>query len=211
MTAFHEIRFPLALALGALGGPERRTEIVTLANGREERNSPWAQSRRRWDAGVGVKTLDDLHTLIAFFEARRGPLHGFRWRDPIDHASGPPSATPSALDQPLGLGDGATTEFPLTKRYESGAEYVDRPIVKPVAGSVLVAANGTSQTDGVDFTVDATTGMVRFTDPPAPEVVLTAGFHFDTAVRFDVERLDVSLDGFGAGAAPRAPVIELLL
>ena len=46
--AFHDVRFPTSLSLGALGGPERRTEIVSLANGFEERNSPWSQSRRRY-------------------------------------------------------------------------------------------------------------------------------------------------------------------
>ena len=69
---FHEIRFPTNLSFGASGGPERRTEIVTLANGFEERNTPWQDSRRRYDAGLGLRSLDDIEVLIAFFEARRG-------------------------------------------------------------------------------------------------------------------------------------------
>ena len=36
---FHEVRFPLDVALGRRGGPGRRTDIVTLASGREQRNS----------------------------------------------------------------------------------------------------------------------------------------------------------------------------
>ena len=40
---FHEVRFPASLSFGSLGGPERLTDIVTLANGFEERNTPWAQ------------------------------------------------------------------------------------------------------------------------------------------------------------------------
>src|SRR5215467_10958177 len=74
---FHDVRFPTAIALHSTGGPERRTEIVTLGSGFEERNAVWANSRRRYDAGYGVKTLDDLHAVIAFFEARLGRLHGF--------------------------------------------------------------------------------------------------------------------------------------
>ena len=46
--SFHEVRFPASLSFGSIGGPERRTEIVTLANGFEERNTPWAHSRRGW-------------------------------------------------------------------------------------------------------------------------------------------------------------------
>jgi hypothetical protein len=79
--------FPLDIALKSAGGPERRTEIVALGSGREERNARWAHSRRRYDAGYGVKTLEALSTVVAFFEERRGLLHGFRWRDRLDHSS----------------------------------------------------------------------------------------------------------------------------
>ena len=54
--SFHEVRFPANLSFGALGGPERRTEIVTLSNGFEERNTPWAHSRRRFDAGMVLRS-----------------------------------------------------------------------------------------------------------------------------------------------------------
>src|SRR5215470_19731097 len=102
--AFHEVLFPTSVALGASGGPERRTEVVQLASGFEERNALWAQSRRRWNAGMGVKTLDDLHAVIAFFEARLGRLHGFRFKDALDHKSCAPGAAVSPLDQALGAG-----------------------------------------------------------------------------------------------------------
>ena len=62
--AFHETRFPANLSFGSVGGPERRTEIVALTNGYEERNSPWAHSRRRYDAGLGLRSLDDVAALI---------------------------------------------------------------------------------------------------------------------------------------------------
>ena len=87
LVAFHEVRFPTAIAFGASGGPERRTDIVTLGSGFEERNSRWADSRRRYNAGYGVRTLDDLHVVLAFFEERRGRLYGFRWLDRIDWKS----------------------------------------------------------------------------------------------------------------------------
>ena len=209
MTNFHEVRFPFSLALGARGGPQRRTEIVTLGSGREERNSPWAHSRRRWNAGPGVRTLDDLDTLIAFFEARHGQLYGFRFSDPLDHKSCPPSALISALDQPLGTGDGEQTEFALIKRYASGDQAHDRPITKPVVGSVRVAADGIALVEDADFTVDATTGRVTFPEAPANEAVLTAGFEFDCPARFDADQLAISLDAFGAGDVPDIPIIEV--
>ncbi len=211
MAAFHEVLFPLSVALGAVGGPERRTEIVTLASGREERNSPWAGARRRWNAGVGVRSLDDLHALLVFFEARRGRLHGFRWRDSIDWKSCQPSQAPSPTDQSIGVGDGATAAFQLIKRYDSGGASVDRAIVKPASGTVRVALDAAEQTEGVDFTVDMATGLVTLTAPPSTGAVVTAGFAFDTPVRFDTDRLDIAREAFGAGAVPDAPVVEILL
>ena len=206
MSAFHEIRFPFALALGASGGPQRRTEITTLVSGREARNTPHADSRRRWDAGPGLKSLDDVDTLLAFFEARRGALHGFRFRDPLDNRSCKPSQAPEPTDQVLGTGDGGTTQFQLVKRYVSGGESWTRTITKPVGGSVRVAVDGVE----VGFSVELSTGVVTLDIAPADGAEVAAGFAFDCAVRFDTDRLDIALDAIGAGRA-QVPLIELTL
>jgi uncharacterized protein (TIGR02217 family) len=206
---FHEVRFPAALSVGSSGGPERRTEIVALGNGFEERNSPWAHSRRRYDAGLGVRSLDDLAEVIAFFEARHGQLHGFRWKDWTDFKSCAPSAAPSAVDHVIGSGDGVRTLFGLVKRYASGAEAYLRPIAKPVAGTVLVAVAGVALVPGTDYAVDHETGQVQCTVPPADGAAVTAGFEFDVPVRFDADRVTASLAGFAAGEVPSIPVIEV--
>src|SRR5207247_6913710 len=135
----HEILFPLDIALKSAGGPERKTEIVALGSGREERNARWAHSRRRYDAGYGVKTLDALSQVVAFFEERRGRLHGFRWRDRLDHSSAAPGASLSPLDPVLGTGDGEATTFQLVKAYGGAYALYSRPILKPMSASVRVA------------------------------------------------------------------------
>lgn len=207
--SFHEVRFPPNLSFGSVGGPERRTEVVTLTNGFEERNTPWAHSRRRYDAGVGMRSLDDIETLIAFFEARRGQLYGFRWKDWSDYKSCPPSKDPAYLDQHLGEGDGTRRVFGVTKRYESGAESYARPISKPVAGSVKVGLGGDPKIETVDYTVDVTTGEVTFVNPPPLGAAVTAGFAFDVPVRFDTDRIQTSVASFQAGEVPNVPVVEL--
>jgi uncharacterized protein (TIGR02217 family) len=206
---FHEIRFPANLSFGSVGGPERRTEIVTLANGFEERNTPWAHSRRRYDAGVSLRSLDDVEALIAFFEARRGQLFGFRWKDWSDFKSCQPSKTPSAADQNIGMGDGERVSFALSKTYQSGSESYTRPIVKPVIGTVLVAIAGDPKVETIEFSVDTTTGAIVFPTPPDPGVEITAGFEFDVPVRFDTDRIQTSVESFKAGSVPNVPVLEL--
>lgn len=211
MAAFHEILFPLEVALGASGGPERVTEVVTTATGREERNTRLADSRRRWDAGYGVKTFAALAAIVAFFEERRGRLHGFRWRDRLDHSSAAPGAEISPLDQHLGTGDGARSIFALRKTYGVLHAPYHRAITKPVAGSARVAVNGIEQIEGAHFSIDARGGEIRFATGaiPPPEAVVTAGFFFDVPVRFDTDFLEVNLSAFAAGEIPRIPVIEI--
>ena len=206
---FHEVRFPANLSFGSVGGPVRRTDVVALANGFEERNTPWAHSRRRYDAGMAMRNLDDVERLIAFFEARRGQMYGFRWKDWADYKSCIASAGPSFDDVVLGIGDGSQTEFQLIRPYTSGGHTYVRPISKPVAGSVMVGLAGTVQQSDVDFTVDTTTGQVTFATPPAEGQEVTAGFEFDVPVRFDTDRISISMASFQAGEAPDVPVIEV--
>jgi uncharacterized protein (TIGR02217 family) len=211
MPAFHEVLFPADIALGARGGPERRTEIVTTGSGREERNARWAHARRRWNAGYGVKSLDALASVVSFFEERRGRLHGFRWRDRLDHSSAAHGAAPSPLDQAIGAGDGVAAAFPLRKTYGSAHAPYARPIAKPVAGSVRVAVNGVAQEEGVAFDLDLASGIVTFQAghiPPSASAI-TAGFLFDVPVRFDTDFLEVDLAAFAAGEIPSIPVVEI--
>ena len=209
--SFHEIRFPASLSFGSVGGPERRTDIVTLANGFEERNSPWAHGRRRYDAGLGLRSLDDLERLVAFFEARRGQLFGFRWKDCGDFKSCAPSQAVSPEDQLIGVGDGVTRVFALAKRYAFGPGEYLRPVRKPVVGTVLVAVAEDAKTEGMEFSVDAGAGTVSFVDPPDVGTRITAGFEFDVPVRFDTDRIAVSVASFNAGEVPSVPVVEVRL
>ncbi|MEL6840847.1 MAG: DUF2460 domain-containing protein [Pseudomonadota bacterium] len=207
--AFHEVRFPASLSFGSVGGPERRTDIVTLANGFEERNTPWAHGRRRYDAGLGLRSLDDLETLIAFFEARQGQLIGFRWKDWSDYRSCAPSDEVSESDQLIGVGDEVTDVWQLTKTYRSGAFSYARPVSKPVAGSVRVSLGGDPLQESVDYTVDDASGQISFAHPPDIGAEIRAGFEFDVPVRFDTDRIMTSISNFQAGEAPNIPVVEI--
>ncbi|MGH1405968.1 MAG: phage distal tail protein, Rcc01695 family [Rhodomicrobiaceae bacterium] len=208
---FHEVRFPTAISFGSSGGPERRTEIVVLGSGHEERNTRWADSRRHFDAGYGVKSLDDLHEVISFFEERRGKLYGFRWKDHSDHRSSLPLQDITAQDQLIGNGDGVQSEFQLLKTYgETFAPY-SREITKPVEGSVLVSIDSNLQIENTDYTIDHTTGIVTFLSGSIPTngVIVTAGFEYDVPVRFDTDELKINLSRFNAGEIPNIPVVEV--
>ncbi len=210
LASFHDVRFPLAISFGATGGPERRIEIVTLTSGRERRNARFADSRRHFDAGTGVRSLDDLYEVLAFFEARRGSLHAFRFHDPFDGKSCRPDAAAAGSDQLLGTGTGSRSRFALVKTYGEGTEAYSRPIAKPVAGTLLVTVNGAA-VPPADFSFDDAAGEIVFAAGHLPEngAAVRAGFEFDVPVRFDTERLEVSLTAFRAGQIPAIPLIEV--
>lgn len=208
MTAFHDVLFPVAVSFGSGGGPERRTQVVSLAGGHEERNALWAHSRRRWDAGLGLKSLDDVHALLAFFEARLGRLYAFRWRDWADHKSCAPSAQPGPSDCRIGTGDGANATFQLSKTYASGPSAYQRPITKPTPGTVRVAVAGKELPPSA-VAVDPLSGTVILAAPPPAGAPVTAGFLFDAPARFDTDRIEVNLAAFQAGEIPSAPIVEV--
>ncbi len=211
MPSFNEVRFPTDVALGARGGPERRTDVVTLRSGAEERNAIWADARRKYQAGYGVKSFAQLEAVLAFFEAQRGRLYGFRWKDRFDYRSCASPNSVGPLDQPIGIGDGTTAVWQLAKTYAAGATPYVRPIRKPVVGTVTVAVNGVAVAIGTAFSVDTTSGLVTFLPGhvPAAGGTITAGFQFDVPVRFDTDYLEVDLSHFEAGEIPNIPIVEI--
>ncbi len=206
--AFDNVRFPTSISRGSTGGPERRTDVVATASGREERNARWANSKRRYNAGFGVKSLDDIHAVVAFFEERRGKLYAFRWKDFADYKSCVASATPAAIDQIIGTGDGVNAVFQLTKKYGTGTRDYLRTITAPVSGKVLIAVNSLPSTQ---FGVNTQTGLVTFNagSIPVSGAIVTAGFEFDVSVRFDTDSISINLAHFAGGEIPHIPLVEV--
>lgn len=202
-AGFDDVRFPLAIGPGASLGAEWRTDVVALANGNEIRNGRWSLPRRRWDVASAVVSLVDLRVLTDFFDARLGRLRGFRFRDPTHNSSALPEQPVSAFDQPLGVGDGLTRAFQLC-RDNGGQKWA---VKKPVPGTVLIGVDGIETVSG--WTVDTASGIVTFDQAPESEKTVTAGFYFDWPVRFDTDRLDVTLETMGAGRAVSIPILEL--
>jgi uncharacterized protein (TIGR02217 family) len=203
VTPFDDVLFPIEIGAQASVAPTFSTNIVTSASGYEARNANWSQARLRFDAGPGVRGDAELETLLSFFRARRGPAVAFRFRDPYDNSSNGMTGDPSATDQPIGTGDGLTDTFALTKIYGSGEQ---RRITRPVAGTVRVAVDGVELVTGW---VIGDKGVIEFTPPPAAGAPITAGYLFDTPVRFSEDRLEINRATFLAGEAPSVPLVEV--
>lgn len=185
---FHDVRFPEEISYGSKGGPKFSTSIITLASGKERRNQNWLDVRAEYDVAHGIKDRTDMEELRAFFYARRGRAHSFRFKDWSDY---------EVLAQTLGTGDGVKTDFQIIKTYVSGTDYYIRNVTKPVEGTLTnLLVNGVTQIEGPDdmsddFSVDYSTGIISFYTPPTDghSIVLTS-CEFDVHTRFDSDHFD---------------------
>ncbi|GAA4641931.1 hypothetical protein GCM10023115_02610 [Pontixanthobacter gangjinensis] len=205
VKAFDDVLYPLALGRDTGVSPEFSTSVAVTASGHERRNSLWSDARLHFDVGPGIRSEQELGTLIQFFRARRGAARGFRLTDPFDFSSNLMTGQPSPSDQLLGIGDGNAASFALIKSYGAGDEPQIRPISRVRVETLLVSVDGVP----VDEWTYQTGGTVEFTQAPPQGAEIRAGFLFDVPVRFAEDRLDVSGANFAAGEAPSVPLVEI--
>ena len=180
LEEFAEVQLDLGIDDGSVGGPEFQTHIVTLGGGVENANVGWSNARGRWEIGERLISTAQAEYLNAFFRARRGRAVGFRYKDWHDYyVTGEAQLVP----------DGIEDDYTLVKVYTSapGTSYF-REITKPVAGTVTIFIDAVEQTEGVDYTLDTTTGVISYTTAPSIGDVITVDYEFDVPVRFDSDR-----------------------
>lgn len=149
---FHEVQLPTDISYGAQFGPEFSTDIVKVGSGFEQRNANWSEALCSGDVGFGVRTLDQVQRLTAFFRARRGRAFGFRFKDWADYV---------ATDSVLGTGDGVKYQWQLVKKYLDSGGYVStRTITKPVLNTLTVYHDG--DVDETGWSADYTTGVITY-------------------------------------------------
>ncbi|MBN8828631.1 MAG: DUF2460 domain-containing protein [Sphingobacteriia bacterium] len=174
-------RFPEDISFGAIGGPEFATNIVTMQNGKEQRNIVWESARCKYNLSYGIKSKEDAIKVLNFFRAKKGKAIPFRFKDHIDYI---------ATNQLIGIGNGITTSFQLIKRYKIGENEEVRVITKPVHNTVKIFLNDKLETDNI---IDYEKGLISFKTPPKKGISIFADFEFDVLVRFDNDKLNITL------------------
>lgn len=203
--AFHDVQFPPSIAEGAEGGPEYSTSVMSTSGGHEQRQANWAAGRGRWNAGTGLKDDADVADLVAFFRARQGKLHSFRWKDWSDY---------TMPRQAIGTTGGGDATWPIFKAYVSGPTTAQRTITRPVSGTVQCWVNAAAITLGAgagQFQVNLSTGVITLGATLAATTgqVIEAACEFDVPARFDTDALPLRLTSFQIGEWPDVPVIEV--
>ncbi len=196
--SFHEVRFPADISFKATGGPEFKTDVVSLSSGHEKRNSIWSYPRARYELSFKDISKTQSNKTLSFFMARKGKAYGFRFKDWNDF---------EAKNQIIGVGNGTQTAFQLVKEYQDEIQNFQRRIYKPVEGSVVCYVNSTLITVG--FSVDLVSGILNFTEPPAVAAVISADFQFDVPVRFNTDFLGSGTESYDNTSVRKIELTEV--
>jgi uncharacterized protein (TIGR02217 family) len=173
--SFIEERLLECVTEGTAGGPTWLTRKVALRSGVVKRNAMRSRPLYRFVFVYRNKDEAAHAEIINAYNACMGGLHSFRVKDWSDF---------EGVDEPQSAnGTGAPQTLQLQKVYTFGAESVVRLIRKPVAGTVVVKANGTP----ISSSVNTTTGAITFTATSGH--VITADFEFDVPVMFEDDSL----------------------
>jgi uncharacterized protein (TIGR02217 family) len=128
---YESVSFPTdaSFANGAVsGGPRFITQVASAGSGIEQRNGrTGAHARRIFTLDTGTVNDATRNAVVGFFIERRGRSDSFRFKDPFDHRA---SGAPIVSGQ-------------LVKRYTAGGVTYDRPITKPINGTVTFTGGGT--------------------------------------------------------------------
>lgn len=182
--AFIESRLLDCVAYGTAGGPTWLTRKVSLRSGIIRRNP--LRSRPLYRFNIIYRNLEpaDHREVIGAFNACFGGVHSFRLKDWSDF---------EADDELMSvLGTGSPQTVQLSKIYEFGVQNVERPIRKPVTGTVVITDDGTP----ISATIDYTTGEATFTASVGG--ILRWSGEFDVPVMFEDDSLQFSFDNRSA-------------
>jgi uncharacterized protein (TIGR02217 family) len=177
--------FPVCPSFGFTSEPMYRVTVVTTSGGQERRNRHWSRPLHRYTASVNPRGQEEVAEVLRFWHAVNGRAIGFRFKDFVDFKSSSIEDPVSFLDQPLSVQSLSANTYQLVKNYTVGALTQSREIFKPIAGTILLASGGTELTEGADWTLDASTGIVTLSVPASG--TLSWGGEFHVPVRFDSE------------------------
>lgn len=201
-----EAFIPACEAYGWAGGPEFKTDIQSLRNGRERRNAEWAQPTYRFTLPFLNIDHDIYVGILNHFLACRGQLHSFLYRNPLDD---------EASDALFGLGDGTQTDFQLRTISTVDGVSMERDVTAlyvPGANGAAVKSDPEVTVNGTPtaVTIDHERGVVVFAAAPAPGAVLRWSGRFAHWVRFAQDWLPFSIDNRSGDSYVQNGTVDLL-
>lgn len=208
---FLEERLSVNLHYGWSYGDDYNVRIVETAADSEYRTLVHPFPKRHFQISFTENNANLYAQVVNLYHRVFGKFAGFRAKCLDDFTTNGLTAVPTAFDQTLTLISAGVYQMQKTYGLDKAGLSIGRPsrvIYKPVAGTTLVAVNGTVQSPAL-FTVDTTTGRISFVTPPAGNAVVTGGCQFDIPVRFSTA-ISIQENNFVLRDAQNIELIELI-
>lgn len=145
--------------------PKFGTIIQATVSGKETRFSNACIPIFQFELSFNYLTQNDFKRILTFYHSVKGMKDSFLFLDKTDY---------QAIDQIIGIGDGATTTFQLHKNID-GLKYPIKNIIS--IDNIKIANIPTSYSL-------LRNSMISFTNPPAKDAIITASFSYYYNVRF---------------------------
>jgi len=216
MSGYHDILFDPRMSYGIIGGPGFNVNVFVSDTKYETRNIISEYAAGEWDAAHSLKTQSELNWLKTFFRCRKGPGYSFRFLDWLDY---------SVVDSNLGAWNGdAAVKIQIKKTYTDDASYTDTRLItkpvnvsnalhtlnlsEPVYTTMQVKKNTTVLTEGVDYSVDYSTGIITMIlASTSGTIYCSCSFHCHC--RFDTNFMRNTIEEYDCITWGQIPIIEL--
>ncbi len=164
-----------------------KTDIVTLASGRERRNAAWAFKKMQYTATFNMLSAVAQAEVVSAFYAANAQLLLFRFRDYGDcQVTASPLNTASVV--------GTRSPVQLTKRYTFGSTIADRKI--QAVSTCMVSMDGTPVAGAFDGALGTFVPAANW----GADACTWSGT-FDVWVRFNSDELDVTMTNLDVSTA----------
>ena len=165
--------------------PMWSTEVQVSSSGMEVRTPNYPYERYQFEIPYewmsSNAAIEDLQTLMGFYNARGGAYDSFLFDDVTDDA---------VLLQPIGTGNGSTTAFQLQRTLGTATRpvYDINGIIASTSSppTITVYLNGVSTGS---YSI-GTTGLLTFGSAPGSGVAITASFGYFWRCRFSEDQID---------------------
>lgn len=159
--------------------PMWSTGITESVSGREKRRAQWSYPRWEFELSYDLlrnnPTDNELNTLLAFFNSKKGQYQDFLFYDPEDH---------TIATQTGSVGNGVATIFTLKRTVTANGKSYSEPVYA-YYGTPTITVNGVATTS---FTV-GDYGQIIFSSPPGNGHVITFAGQFFYVCRFTEDEL----------------------
>lgn len=192
---FNETRLLDVVDYGTTFESSFNTRVVTLRSGFERRNADWAIPMGQFSVLYSVLQSEHHMAVVHAHMVSMGRLIPFRFKDWSDF---------EVENEPLTTGTGVLQTVQLSRSYKFGPMGFEKPIKKPVPGTVVILEDG----EPIAANINYSSGVAEFTALPGS--VVTWSGEYDKPVRFESDKLALESKSWSERGLVLASNVDLL-